>query len=76
VEKLLKRFKTQRCAIYFDSSFCKAVFHSDDGENISGAATSSLTNVNFFVAAAESLVMLVNEFVLSTQKVVQNSRAN
>jgi hypothetical protein len=49
VEKMLKRFKTHRCAMDFDSSFCKAVFHSDDGENISGddgenvsgAATSS-----------------------------------
>jgi hypothetical protein len=41
VEKMLKRFKTHRCAMDFDSSFCKAVFHSDDGENVSGAATSS-----------------------------------
>lgn len=40
VEKLLKRFKSHRCAIDFDSSFCKAVFHSDDGANCSGAATS------------------------------------
>jgi len=38
-EKLLKRFKTHRCAMDFDSSFCKAVFHS--GETVSGAATSS-----------------------------------
>jgi len=30
----------------------------------------------FIVAVAESLVMLVNEFVLSTQIVVQNSRDN
>jgi len=41
VEKLLKRFKTHRYAIDFDSSFCKAVFHSDDGENVSGSAISS-----------------------------------
>jgi hypothetical protein len=40
VEKLLKRFKTHRCAMDFDSTFCKAVFHSDDGENVSGDATS------------------------------------
>jgi hypothetical protein len=40
VEKLLKRFKTHRCAMDFDSSFCKAVFYSDDGANGSGAATS------------------------------------
>jgi hypothetical protein len=60
----------------FDSAFCKAVFHSDDGENGSGATTSSWTNVTFFVAGAEISVMLVNEFVLSTQTVVQNSRAN
>jgi hypothetical protein len=32
---------------------------------------------HFFLAVlAESLVMLVNEFVLSTQIVVQNTRAN
>jgi hypothetical protein len=41
VEKLLKRFKTHRCAMDFDSTFCKAVFRSDDGENVSGDATSS-----------------------------------
>jgi hypothetical protein len=41
VEKLLKRFKTHRCAMDFDISFCKAVFHSDNGANGSGAATSS-----------------------------------
>ena len=39
VEKLLKRFKTHRCAMDFDSSFCKAVFHHDDVENGSGAST-------------------------------------
>ena len=38
VEKLLKRFKTHRCAMDFDSSFCKAVFHSDDGKTISSTA--------------------------------------
>jgi hypothetical protein len=38
VEKLLKRFKTHRCAMDFDSSFCKAVFHHDDAENGSGAS--------------------------------------
>jgi hypothetical protein len=59
----------------YDIAFCKAVFHSDDGENGSGTA-SSWTNVTFFVAGAKILVMLVNEFVLSTQTVVQNSRAN
>ena len=26
VEKLLKKFKTHRCAMDFDSTFCKAVF--------------------------------------------------
>jgi hypothetical protein len=49
VEKMLKRFKTHRCAMDFDSSFCKAVFHNDNGEiisgengeNVSGTATSS-----------------------------------
>jgi hypothetical protein len=40
VEKLLKRFKTPRCAMDFDSSFCKAVFHSDDGKTISSTAAS------------------------------------
>jgi hypothetical protein len=40
VEKLLKRFKTHRCAMDFDSSFCKAVFHGDDGKTISSAAAS------------------------------------
>jgi hypothetical protein len=43
----------------FESSFCKAVFHSDGGETISSAATSSWKSVTFFVAAAESLVVLV-----------------
>jgi hypothetical protein len=41
VEKLLKRFKTHRCAMDFDSTFCKAVFCNDDEENVSGDATSS-----------------------------------
>jgi hypothetical protein len=40
VEKLLKRFKMHRCAMDFDSSFCKAVFHSDDGKTISSTAAS------------------------------------
>jgi hypothetical protein len=40
VEKLLKRFKTHRCAMDYDIAFCKAVFHSDDGENGSGTASS------------------------------------
>jgi hypothetical protein len=40
VEKMLKRFKSHRCAMDFDGAFCKAVFHNDDGENASGAATS------------------------------------
>jgi hypothetical protein len=40
VEKLLKKFKTHRCAMDFDSAFCSAVFRSDDGENGSGASTS------------------------------------
>jgi hypothetical protein len=38
--------------------------------------TSSWMSIAFFVAVGESLVMLVNEFVLSTQVVVQNCRAN
>jgi hypothetical protein len=29
VEKVLKEFKTHRCAMDFDSSFCKAVFLND-----------------------------------------------
>ena len=29
VEKLLKKFKTHRCAMDFDSTFCKAVFLDD-----------------------------------------------
>jgi hypothetical protein len=33
-----KRFETHRCVMDFDSSFCKAVFHSDDGEDVIGAA--------------------------------------
>jgi hypothetical protein len=40
VGKLLKRFKTHRCAMDFDSTFCKAVFHSDNGGNVTGASTS------------------------------------
>jgi hypothetical protein len=34
VEKLLKRFKTYRCAMDFDSAFCKAVFCDDNGHNV------------------------------------------
>jgi hypothetical protein len=60
----------------FDSTFCKAVFHSDDGENVSGDATSLWTCVAFFVAVTKSSVMLVNKSVLATQVVVQNGRAN
>ena len=46
VEKLLKRFKTHRCAMDFDSAFCKAVFcddngYNDNGENGSGACSAS-----------------------------------
>jgi hypothetical protein len=40
VEKLLKKFKTHRCAMDFDHAFCSAVFRSDDGENGSGASAS------------------------------------
>jgi hypothetical protein len=36
VEKLLKRFKTHRCAMDFDSAFCKAAFCDDNGHNSSG----------------------------------------
>jgi hypothetical protein len=33
VEKLLKKFKTHRCAMDFDSTFCKVVFLDDtEGE--------------------------------------------
>jgi len=45
VEKLLKKFKTHRCAMDFDSSFCKAVFREDitddSGEIVSDTETSS-----------------------------------
>ena len=45
VEKLLKKFKTHRCAMDFDSSFCKAVFcediTDDSGEIVSDTETSS-----------------------------------
>jgi hypothetical protein len=46
VEKLLKRFKTHRCAMDFDSTFCKAAFcddnrHDSNGENGSGAGGAS-----------------------------------
>ena len=41
VEKLLKRFKTHRCAMDFDSAFCKAVFCDDNGHNGSGACSAS-----------------------------------
>jgi hypothetical protein len=41
VEKLIKTFKTHRCALDFDSAFCSSVFRSDDGENGSAASTSS-----------------------------------
>jgi hypothetical protein len=37
VEKMLKTFKTHRCAMDFDSAFCRAVFN---GENSSGASVS------------------------------------
>ena len=35
VEKILKKFKTHRCAMDFDSTFCKAVFSNDIGEGVS-----------------------------------------
>jgi hypothetical protein len=49
VEKLLKKFKTHRCAMDFDSNFCKAVFREDiegvctddSGEIVSNTETSS-----------------------------------
>ena len=49
VEKLLKKFKTHRCAMDFDSNFCKAVFcddiegvcRDDSGEIVSDTETSS-----------------------------------
>ena len=40
VEKVLKTFKTHRCAMDFDSTFCRAVFN---GENSSGASVSLWT---------------------------------
>ena len=40
VEKVLKTFKTHRCAMDFDSAFCRAVFN---GENSSGASVSLWT---------------------------------
>jgi hypothetical protein len=76
VEKMKKTFRTHWCAMDFDSSFQKAVFCNDNEESGSGALTSSWMSVAFFVAVGKSLVMLVNEFVLSTQVVVQNCRAN
>jgi hypothetical protein len=33
----------------FVGSFCTAVFHSDDGENLSGTATSLWTGVTFLL---------------------------
>jgi len=42
VEKLLKKFKTHRCAMDFDSAFCSAIFKSDDGENGNGSGASTL----------------------------------
>jgi hypothetical protein len=76
LEKMKKRFKTHWCAMDFDSSFQKAVLRNDNRESGSGTSTSSWMSVAFFVAVGESLVMLVNEFVLSTQVVVQNCGAN
>ena len=74
VEKLLKRFETHWCAMDFNSFFCKAVFHSDDGENVSSDATSSWTSVTFLVFVTKSLVRtlvtLVNESVIATWVVV------
>ena len=32
VEKIIRKFKTHRCAMDFDSAFCKAVFLGDDGK--------------------------------------------
>jgi hypothetical protein len=40
VEKVLKEFKTHRCAMDFDSNFCKAVF-LDDHEVETEARSSS-----------------------------------
>ena len=44
VEKLLKRFKTHRCAMDFDSSFCKAVFHSEPEHTSSPITRSGKSN--------------------------------
>ena len=60
----------------FWQPFCHGCICNDNGENGSGATTSSWTNVTVFCGRAESLVMLVNEFVLSTELAVQNHRAN
>ena len=58
----------------FNSIFCKAVFCSDDGENVSGNATSLWMSVTSFVFVTKSLVhtlvTLVNESVLATLVVV------
>ena len=58
----------------FNSTFCMAVFCSDDGENISSDATSSWMSVTSFVFVTKSLVRtlvtLVNESVLATRVVV------
>ena len=55
----------------FDTTFCKAVFLSDNGENIIGNAT-TLWMFLVFVATSlvHTLVALVNESVIATWVVV------
>ena len=91
VEKLFKRFKTQWCAMDFDSAFSKAVFwddngHNDNGENGSGACSAStswwtISNIVVVLLIGdiilyEILVMSVSEWIFPTEIAVQKHRAN
>jgi len=60
----------------FDSSFCKAVFREDitddSGEIVSDTETSSWSALIFVLRMGEILIMLVNQFVVSTEMAVLN----
>jgi hypothetical protein len=60
----------------FDSSFIMAAFAMKMGKTAAALTYHHERTSLFSCGCAESLVMLVNEFVLSTELAVQNHRAN
>jgi hypothetical protein len=63
VEKMLKEFKTHRCAMNFDSNFCKTIFLDDahhDREDDTKASSSWLIKLTFAMLVTENVILTTN----------------